>query len=214
MISKALQKYLDRSLPAKLLKSIKLQSGSHSTREEGLCAMEAVAWLAGKKHSDSPSCACPVIAAFLRSWNDALPAEERTKLLRPLLPKIVGTKSTAAIEEQRSFLALDWLIRAHTPEWLDLRAELKAHAASLRGLSPIVDMRTAQAARKTVDAARVAARVAAWDAAGDAAWGAAWAAAGDAARDAAWAALAPTRERLQISAVELVERMIALGGEQ
>ena len=59
-------------------------------------------------------------------------------------------------------------------------------------------------------------------AAGDAAWAAAWAAAGDAAWaaaraaawDAAWAAaedvLTETRDQLQLSAVELVERMAAL----
>jgi hypothetical protein len=66
------------------------------------------------------------------------------------------------------------------------------------------------------DAAGDAAGAAAWDAAWDAAWAAAWAAAGaaagDAAWDAAWDALAPTRDALQLSAVDLVERMAALKG--
>jgi len=75
-------------------------------------------------------------------------------------------------------------------------------------------------------AARAAARAAAWDAgrdaAGAAAWAAAWAAAGaaagaaardaarDAAWDAAWAALRPTVVVLQLSALELLDRMIDL----
>jgi hypothetical protein len=69
------------------------------------------------------------------------------------------------------------------------------------------------------DAARAAARDAARDAAGAAARAAArdaaGAAAGDAARDAAraaaWAALAPTVVELQVSAFDLLERMVALG---
>ena len=56
------------------------------------------------------------------------------------------------------------------------------------------------------DAARAAAR----DAAGAAAWDAAGAAAWDAARAAAGAALKPTQDALQTSALQLVERMCAL----
>ena len=43
--------------------AIVLKHGSHTTFAQGLCAMEAVAWLAGEKHSDRPSCTCPVIAS-------------------------------------------------------------------------------------------------------------------------------------------------------
>jgi hypothetical protein len=60
------------------------------------------------------------------------------------------------------------------------------------------------------DAARDAAWDAARDAAGDAAWDAAWDAAGDAARDAVRDRFAPTIERLQQSASDLVRRMCAL----
>ena len=58
-------------------------------------------------------------------------------------------------------------------------------------------------------AARDAAWAATWAAARDAAWAATWAAAGDAAGDA----LKATRDELQLSAVDLVERMAALSGE-
>jgi hypothetical protein len=72
------------------------------------------------------------------------------------------------------------------------------------------------------DAARAAAWAAAWDAAWAAAWDAARAAAGDAAGDAARAAagataravLKATRDELQLSAVDLVERMAALSETQ
>ena len=110
---------------------IDLRKGSHQGREDGVCAMEAVAWLAGEPHSDQPQCACPVIAAFVISWNDSLPTDEdRNRILKPFIPKLVGSRITAKVEERRSYLALDWLIRVHAPAWLDLRDALKPHAAA------------------------------------------------------------------------------------
>jgi hypothetical protein len=172
---------------------IDLKKGAHGSREAGVCAMEAAAWLAGEPHSDKPQCACPVLAAFVIAWNDALPTDEdRNRILKPFIPRLVGSRSTPAVEERRSYLALDWLIRVQTPAWLDLRDDLKPHAAALRALDVIQDMATATAACVPVNAAWAAAGAAAWAAAWDAAWAAAWAAAGAAAwaaaRDAAGAA--------------------------
>ncbi len=215
-----------QALPPLGFFGIDLRKGSHTTREAGVCAMEAAAWLAGEPHSDQPECACPVIAAFVIAWNDALPTDEdRNRILKPFIPRLIGTRSTKAVAERRSYLALDWLIRVQTPAWLDLRDDLKPHAAALRALDAVQDMATANAAGRTVAAAWAAAVAAACDAACDAAWAAAWAAARDAAGAAAraaacdaacdaagaWdaAALKPTTERLQASALDLLERMIA-----
>ena len=173
-----------------------IANGAHAKRGQALCSMEIVAWLAGEPHGDSPNCTCPVIASFVRSWNDGLPDESREKLLRPVLPRLLNTRSSKAVEARRSYLALDWLIRVHTPEWLSLREDLKEHAATLRGLSPVLDLAAAQEAGPKVRAARAAtradaraaARDAAWIATRAAAWDAAWAAAWIAAGAAAWAA--------------------------
>ena len=178
------------SLPAVLpligLDGIVLAAGGHKAREQAVCAMEAVAWLAGEPHSDQPQCACPVIGAFMRSWNDSLSSDaDRTRLLKPLLPSLIGTRSTKAVELKRSYLATDWLARVHAPVFLSLRDDLKAHAVALRGLAPLTDAKACRAAQPVLDAARsaaAAAGAAAWDAAG----AAARAAAGDAARAAAW----------------------------
>lgn len=51
---------------------IKLERGAHSSRKDGMCFMEAVAWIAKEKHSDHPACVCPVFGAFAREWNDWL----------------------------------------------------------------------------------------------------------------------------------------------
>lgn len=87
--------------PAPLdLMTITLDSGNHSSRARGACLLEAVAWFAGEAHSDHPACTCPVLAAYGRALNDRLMDEER-QLLRPLIPQLVGTYSTPAVEEAR-----------------------------------------------------------------------------------------------------------------
>jgi hypothetical protein len=181
---------------------LSLKSGSHSP-DSTFCVMEAVAFVAGEPWSDHPQCACPVISAFLRSWNDSLPSDdERDRLLKPLVARLVGTKSTKAIEKRRATMAVDWMVRTCTPTWLRL-AGLTKQAEALESLPEITDFakcpslkRPLEAARKDAAAAGAAAGAAAWaatwaaalDAAGDAAWAATWAAALDAAGDAAWAA--------------------------
>jgi hypothetical protein len=190
---------------------IDLRKGSHIIREDGVCAMEAAAWLAGEPHSDRPQCVCPVLAAFVIDWNDALPSDEdRNRILKPFIPKLVGSRSTAKVEEHRSYLALDWLIRVYTPMWLNLRYDLKPHAATLRALDAIQDIATAEAAFRPVAAARAAAASPAGDAAWDAAGAAAWDAARDAAGAAAGAVLNPTVTQLQVSAQDLLTRMLAV----
>jgi hypothetical protein len=166
-----------------LLASIPLRSGSHGSVEEGMCAMEAVAFVAGEAHTDTPACACPVIAAFMRSWNDGLPDDARRDLyLKRFIPRLVGSRDSLAVAERRSYLALDWFIRVYTPAWLDLVEATKPHASALRALGEIVNMASAKAAEPVVHAARAAA----WAAAGAAAWAAARDAARAAAEDAAW----------------------------
>ena len=194
-----------------------LYSGAHAEDAHKACVMEAVCYVAGEEWSDSPVCACPVIGEFMRNWNDSLPDNEtRDRLLKPLIARLVDSKSTAAVEERRSYMALDWLVRVHTPKFLDLVPSLQQHALNLRNHEEIADMAGAVAAGKLTKAAWAAARAAARAAAGAAAWAAAWDAARDAARaaarDAARAAardvLRPTVEWLQISALQLVDRML------
>ena len=164
-----------------------LQSGFHETAEKGMCLMEAVAWVAGLPHSDAPECTSPVLATFAQTWNDSLRSDEERAQLLPYIPMLIGTAGAPEADMRRSWMALDWLVRVHTPAWLDL-AGLGDHATALRDLPEIVDDLTLQQGAAARDAARDAARAAAWAAARDAAWDAARAAARDAAWAAAWAA--------------------------
>src|SRR5579859_2765923 len=184
-------------------KTFTFGTGQHKTRKQGMCVMEAVAYIAGEKHSDHPKCACPILSTFLRIWNDTIKNDDRRReLLGQFVFRLPGTKASPEIEVRRSFMCLDWLVRVHTPAFLDLCPALSEHAESLRNLAEITDMTSAIAAGKQVAAVRDAAwgavrgavRDAAWDAAKDAALDAASAAAKDAAlaavRDAAVSAAA------------------------
>ena len=152
--------------------------GAHEPNETEMCVMEACAYIAGEPWSDAPSCVSTVVAAFCRSWNDALPEPPRTELLKPLIPEIIGTRTSEADEETRAWMATDWLARVCAPAWLRL-AGLTKEAEALESCARIVDAVTAGAAQPHIEEARRAS-AAAWAAAWDAAWAAA--------RDAAWAA--------------------------
>jgi hypothetical protein len=206
-----------------------LKHGKHDSIDHGACLLEAVSWVVGEPFSDHPQCVCPVLGAFGRSWNDSLDDDKRNRLLQRFIARLVGTRSTAVVEERRAWMAADWLIRTYAPAWLRL-AGLNDHADALAGadavsdldalgsVQPLIAAAGAAAGAAAWDAARAAAGAAAgaaaWDAARDAAWdaagAAAWATAWATARDAARAALAPTVAELQASAVDLFERMIAV----
>ena len=213
---------------SRLAKITALDNGSHKPGAS-MCAMEAAPYIAGEPWSDHPDCVCPVIAAFMRSWNDALPDSERTALLLPLIAKTIGTKGSDALAQRRALMAADWLVRVNTPAWLRL-AGLTVHADALAALPEITSFALVPSIRGPIEAARIdaaaawaaagaaagaAARAAAWDAARAAARDAARAAARAAAWDAAWDAadqkLAATKAELQASAVHLIERMCDLG---
>ena len=195
------------------LDALVLAHGAHEP-DHTFCVLEAVAWVAGEPWSDHPSCASRVIGAFLRNWNDSMGDADR-QMLKPLIPRLVGTAASAKVETKRAWMATDWLARVQAPAWFRLANRIEL-AESLEGLSELVDAKSATAAQPTLDAARDAAwdaardaaRAAARDAARDAAGAAAWAAARDAAWDAAGGALRPTVVTLQRSALELVVKMI------
>ncbi len=162
-----------------------LAYGTHATPEQGRCAMEWVSYLAGEPHSDQPRCVSPVLRAFCTTLNDSLEDGPRQRL-RPYLARSIGTAEDG-LDEARSWMALDWLVRTYAPTWLTA-ARLNEAARRLATLPPIRDGSDLQSALVALELARRNAR-AAWSAALGAARAAAWApwAAGRAAaREAAW----------------------------
>jgi len=171
-----------------LLDHIILRSGKHQLFEDGVCVMEAAAWIAGEPHSDHPKCVSPMITEFMVSWNDSLPDDEtRDRLLKPLLPLLIGTRTTESDEVVRGYLVIDWFVRVHLPSWLRL-AGLGDHASVIAGWAAITNLEELQSHTEELSAARSAAWSAAeraWSAARSAAESAAWSAARSAARSAA-----------------------------
>ena len=170
------------------LDSLVLKHGSHPTAEAGMCFNEAAAWLAGEKHSDAPDCVCPVIRAATMRLNDRIKDDAlRTELLRPLLVKAIGTRSTREVMIKRGFIAADFACRVFLPMRLEARGK-KADAEECRAAFPITDRSSAITARDRIRAKYAAADAAAAAAyAADAAAAAAYAAYADAAAAYAYA---------------------------
>ena len=194
------------------LADLTLGHGKHDRWEEGACLLEAVSYVAGEPFTDYPLCVCPALATFGRAWNDALDDEARNRILKPFIPKLIGTRSTPAVQDARAFMAADWAVRTYTPVWLRTIG-LEDEAAALEALPSLTSTQLCRDAMPIIGQARKkadAAGAAAWAAAGDAAWDAAGDAAWVAARDAAGDALAPHVALLQTSAADLFTRMIEL----
>ncbi|MGV2740247.1 hypothetical protein, partial [Salmonella enterica] len=125
--------------PARRARITTLAAGPHASPDQGLCALEAVAYLAGEPHSDQPACASPSIAAFVRNWSDGLPQAERDGLILPLGPRLVGTRGSEALERRRIAMVADWLVRSHVPAWFRL-AKLNVEADELADRSELTDV--------------------------------------------------------------------------
>ena len=159
------------------------------------CIMEAYAWITHRPWTDHDETACPIIGAFLSSWNDNLP-DDRRSILLPLLLALPNTKASANVERRRVIMISDWLIRVDTPAWLRL-AGLTTQADALANLPEITDFETTPPLRAALQAAahdaealraKEGAAGAVWDArdarAARAVWDARAARAARAARDA------------------------------
>ena len=134
------------STPLIDLDAITLDAGAHTSAEKGMCVMEAVAYFAHLPFSDHPKCASPLIAGLLRPFNDRLRTNaDRDRLLKPLIPLLIGTATTKADERTRAYMAADWLVRQRTPAFLRV-AGFVAEAEVLENLARIVDAATARAA--------------------------------------------------------------------
>ena len=207
--------------------------GSHPDRSNGLCVMEVVAWYVGEAHSDAPACTSPVLAAYARGLNDAMPDDAtRDKYLKPLIIPLVGTTATRGVEVKRAEhfarvavtrlapLALRTAGLKKEAETLEalaqdasltsLRAAAGAAAGDAAGAAAGAAARAAwNAARAAAGAAARAAGEAAMDAAGDADGAAAWAARAAGAA-AARAARAATGDEVWSVAAEVLHEAVAI----
>ena len=93
---------------------LRLARGNHKSPDEGLCFLELAAYFAGEEHSDKPDCVCPVLGAYGVRLNDSMPDGVRDRLLKPLVPLIVGTRDKASELKRAEFLAM-WAVNRVLP---------------------------------------------------------------------------------------------------
>ncbi|MEA2665343.1 MAG: hypothetical protein QOI11_2287 [Candidatus Eremiobacteraeota bacterium] len=102
--------------------------------------MELSSMLAGEPFTDQPECVCPVIAEFLRTYNDEVD-ERRRRDLYAYASNAVGTSSGIAGERLRADMVLRWWIGVDRPR-------LRRARLLMWGLAPGVAARDADVATR------------------------------------------------------------------
>ena len=87
--------------------TIRLSKGKHASPSEGACVMELASMLAGEPFSDRPASVCPVIAGFMRAYNDRVDEERRQDLYR-YAAEVVHTRAAPDVEHARERRCLEW----------------------------------------------------------------------------------------------------------
>ncbi|TMM03716.1 MAG: hypothetical protein E6G10_06660 [Actinobacteria bacterium] len=77
-------------MPATSHQTVRLSRGRHRTPQDGACVMELASLLAGERFSDYPASVCPLIGAFLRTYNDSVDDDRRADLYA-CAATVVGT---------------------------------------------------------------------------------------------------------------------------
>ncbi|MBV9684650.1 MAG: hypothetical protein JO046_22855 [Solirubrobacterales bacterium] len=87
--------------------TVRLTRGRHQSPGLGVCVMELASMLADEPFSDRPASTSPVIAAFLRTYNDGVD-DGRRQDLYPLAALIVGTARGRRVERERASRCLEF----------------------------------------------------------------------------------------------------------
>jgi hypothetical protein len=115
--------------------NVRLRRGKHASPEKGVCVMELSSMLAGEPFSDRPQAVCPVIGAYLRSYNDVVDDDRRQGLYR-YASEAIGTAGPAELRRRRAERCLAEISRLHDQRsrvrrWLSGRPELSLPGSSI-----------------------------------------------------------------------------------
>ena len=127
-----------------------LQSGSHKSPDDGMCAMEAAAWLAGEPHGDAPVCVDPIVRRIMVVLNDKFRRDGQRQALKPLVERSIGTGGDGRHDERR-LIVMRHIVHTVLPMWLD-RAGDHERAATMRAI-PIDSSAGMVAASASISAA-------------------------------------------------------------
>jgi len=87
--------------------TVQLRHGRHVSPDRGACVVELASMLASEPFSDKPRSVCPVIAGFLRGYNDLMPEAELPELY-PYAALVVGSAAPRWARRQRAQRLLEW----------------------------------------------------------------------------------------------------------
>src|SRR5436190_17810758 len=76
--------------------------------------------LAEEPFTDEPHCVCPVIAEFLRTYNDQVDDARRQDLFA-YAALVIDTRDNTRSERRRANMCLDWWLAASSPKRFQLR---------------------------------------------------------------------------------------------
>jgi hypothetical protein len=96
--------------------TIKLGKGKHNSPDEGACVMELASMLADEPFSDHPASVCPVIASFLRAYNDSID-DRRRQDLYAYAARVVGSRGSANVQRLRADRLLAWAGELRRRRW-------------------------------------------------------------------------------------------------
>jgi hypothetical protein len=107
--------------------TVRLSRGKHVSPAEGACVMELASMLGGEPFSDHPLSVCPVIGAFLRTYNDSVD-DRRRQDLYAYASRVVGSRASYHVERTRQAHLEQWTKeirrqrhkRLRLPRWLGL----------------------------------------------------------------------------------------------
>jgi hypothetical protein len=138
--------------------TIKLSKGKHSSPDTGACVMELASMLADEPFSDHPQAVCPVIASFLRAYNDAID-DRRRQDLYGYAAKVVGSRSSILAERARGDRVIAWAARFRSRRWTQRLLPQRLRSAALQRRPPTDSLGThaVHAIRRHTDDTHVAA---------------------------------------------------------
>ena len=87
--------------------TVRLERGKHASYGEGACVIELASMLAGEPFSDHPQSVSPMIAGFLRAYND-LVDDQRRQDLYEYASAVVGTAASSSVEARRIARVVTW----------------------------------------------------------------------------------------------------------
>jgi hypothetical protein len=82
--------------------------------------MEVASMLAAEPFTDEPRCVCPVIAEFMRTYNDEVDDVRRQDLFA-YASLVVNTRRDHISERRRANMCLDWWLAGSAPQRMRLR---------------------------------------------------------------------------------------------